>query len=40
MPSEKWCDGGRDVNGLLSEDIPYWTLAQWDEDVVIMVTKY
>jgi len=40
MPSEKWSDGGRELNGFLFEDILYWSLAPWDEDVVIMVTMY
>ena len=50
MPSEKWHDGGvclrlpirdiRDVNGFLSEDILYWSLAPWDEDVVILILPW
>jgi len=51
MPSEKWRDDGvglrlpiryiRDVNGFLSEDIRlYWSLASWDEDVVILILSW
>ena len=49
--AEKWRDGGvclrlpirhiRDVNGFLSEDIRlYWSLAPWDEDVVILILPW
>ena len=33
--------GERDMNGFLSEDIRlYWSLASWDEDVVILILPW